>query len=243
LRRSHARVINNEIEMIVLKALAKEKTRRYQSAGELQRDIENYLGGNAIEAKRDSAWYVLRKLAGRHRYSASVLGALALAIMGFGAISYQFWQQTESALREVEAKNALLLHQTEKIGYLQTDVQEQVRQMVFGWFLFEWHEGHLDRARAIRDSMHPTNGERKAAEFLLDENVANEQLVADVPRESLPLAYFVIGERFVRAGRHEDAAKAFQESIARGADSWLAAAARSRLGQKADEPDQPVGSR
>ena len=41
--------INDEVETIVLKCLAKERERRYQSAGELARDIGHYLADDPIE--------------------------------------------------------------------------------------------------------------------------------------------------------------------------------------------------
>ena len=64
--------INSEVETMVLKCLAKEPERRYQSAGDVARDIRRYLGGEAIEAKRDSGWYVLRKSVARHRVAVTV---------------------------------------------------------------------------------------------------------------------------------------------------------------------------
>jgi len=59
--------IDDEVETIVLKCLAKDPERRYQSADALARDLEHYLAGEPIEARRESAAYVLRKYVQRHR--------------------------------------------------------------------------------------------------------------------------------------------------------------------------------
>lgn len=76
------RQINDEVETIVLKCLAKERERRYQNAGELARDLKRYLSGEPIEAKRDSGWYVVTKTLNRHRPAVVVSGAALLAIVG-----------------------------------------------------------------------------------------------------------------------------------------------------------------
>ncbi|GJQ28142.1 MAG: hypothetical protein HBSAPP03_00260 [Phycisphaerae bacterium] len=67
------RQINDEIETIVLKCLNKDRDRRYQTAGELARDLRHYLAGEPIEAKRDSAAYLLSKTL--HRYRGMVTAA------------------------------------------------------------------------------------------------------------------------------------------------------------------------
>jgi serine/threonine protein kinase len=77
------RSINDEVETILLKALAKEPERRYQSAGELARDVRRYLAGEPIEAKRDSGWYVLTKTARRHRVPAGFALATAVITLAF----------------------------------------------------------------------------------------------------------------------------------------------------------------
>lgn len=96
------REINNELETIVLKCLAKERDRRYQSALDLSRDIERYFAGDAIEAKRDSTGYVLRKLFVRHKVPAISALALFMAAIGFGVRMSVLYRETDDA-REREA--------------------------------------------------------------------------------------------------------------------------------------------
>jgi serine/threonine protein kinase len=61
------RILRGEIETIVLKALCKDRQRRYQSAADLAQDVRRFLDGRPIAAKDDSAFYVLRKQIRRHR--------------------------------------------------------------------------------------------------------------------------------------------------------------------------------
>ncbi|MBC24006.1 MAG: hypothetical protein CMJ32_08845 [Phycisphaerae bacterium] len=76
--------INNEIETIILKAMAREPERRYQSAGELADDIDRYLEGLPILARSDSSLYVLGKMARRYRRplaAALIASAMLLTLM------------------------------------------------------------------------------------------------------------------------------------------------------------------
>ena len=73
------RGIDNDAATIVLKALMKDPARRYQSAMALLADVRYYLKGEAIDAKRDSQWYVLRKtLLHNKRVVAVVTGGVLL---------------------------------------------------------------------------------------------------------------------------------------------------------------------
>lgn len=78
--------IDDELDTIVLKCLSKDRDRRYQSAGELARDLQRYLAGESIEAKRDSAIYVLRKTLRRYRLRVALAGAFVVLLAAFGIV-------------------------------------------------------------------------------------------------------------------------------------------------------------
>jgi serine/threonine protein kinase len=77
--------IDHEVDTIVLKALAKNPDRRYASAGALGNDIERYLRGEPIDAKRDSHWYVLTKTLRRYRFQTAAAVTFVVTLIGFGA--------------------------------------------------------------------------------------------------------------------------------------------------------------
>ena len=88
--------IDGELETVILKTLAKERERRYQSAGELALDLRHYLAGEPIEAKSDAPAYVLWKQARRYFRQAPVAAlALLCAVLAPGLlVSLVFWRQS-----------------------------------------------------------------------------------------------------------------------------------------------------
>ena len=77
--------VDADLATIVLRALAKDPTRRYSSAEALARDLARFRAGEAIEARVDSSWYLLRKVASKHVLGLA-LAALALLLSG-GALA------------------------------------------------------------------------------------------------------------------------------------------------------------
>lgn len=90
--RRRGRAAMDELDTIVLKCLAKDRERRYQSAGELARDLRRFLAGEPIEAKRDSVGYLLRKQLRRYRVPAGVVAAFLVVIIAGLAVSLRLWQ-------------------------------------------------------------------------------------------------------------------------------------------------------
>jgi serine/threonine protein kinase/Tfp pilus assembly protein PilF len=105
------RRIDTELETILLKCLQKEPERRYQSAGELSREIGRYLAGEPIEAKRDSLAYVLGKYVKRYRARAAAAATVVTAVVAALVISVTFWQIARSEKKTAQTQRDEALRQ------------------------------------------------------------------------------------------------------------------------------------
>lgn len=97
------RAINGElrgdIETIMLKALAKDRSRRYQSAHELARDIRRYLKHEPVTAHPDSALYNFRMFARRNRMIVGATAAIIVVLIAAVVVGMIFSVRLERASR------------------------------------------------------------------------------------------------------------------------------------------------
>ncbi|MGD8450655.1 MAG: protein kinase [Phycisphaerae bacterium] len=101
------RLLDDELETILLKALEKHPVRRYQTAGDLARDLTHLVRGEPIEAKRASGLYMLRKTLGRYRLQATAAAVLLLTMVLFLVAFAFLWQaERESAYRADEERKS-----------------------------------------------------------------------------------------------------------------------------------------
>ncbi len=91
------KLIRGDLDWIVMKAMEKDRTRRYESASALAQDIERHLHAEPVEAAAPSAGYKLRKFVKRNKGPVSVAATIVFLLVAGTAIST--WQ----ALREAEA--------------------------------------------------------------------------------------------------------------------------------------------
>jgi serine/threonine protein kinase len=66
------RLVRGELDWIVMKALEKDRSRRYATANGLAMDVQRYLDGDAVLAVPPSAGYRLRKFARKHQAAVAV---------------------------------------------------------------------------------------------------------------------------------------------------------------------------
>ena len=76
-----ARQVRGELDWIVMKALEKDRSRRYETASAFAKDIEHYLNDEPVLACPPSSWYRLRKLAWRNKRIFAAVSAATLLLL------------------------------------------------------------------------------------------------------------------------------------------------------------------
>jgi eukaryotic-like serine/threonine-protein kinase len=115
------REVKGELDWIVMKALEKDRTRRYESASALARDIECYLQHRPVEAGPPSTRYRLGKFLRRHRVAA-LAAATGLVLLVTGA-AVSTWQAVRAMRAERNAAAVSEFLQNDLLG--QADLSNQ----------------------------------------------------------------------------------------------------------------------
>jgi serine/threonine protein kinase len=101
------RLLRGEVDWIVMKALEKDRTRRYETASGLAQDVQRYLADEAVEACPPSASYRLRKFARKHRATLMTAAAIALLLLaGVGVTAWQAVRARQAEAAALAARNA-----------------------------------------------------------------------------------------------------------------------------------------
>jgi eukaryotic-like serine/threonine-protein kinase len=102
-------ILRRDLDWIVMKALEKDRTRRYQTASDFARDIERYLAGEAVEAGPPGTFYRAGKFARRFRVPLMIAAGFAglLAAITIMAVSGYYYEaklraDTETARGQLE---------------------------------------------------------------------------------------------------------------------------------------------
>lgn len=114
--------IDQDIETILLRALDKNVDRRYQSPMALADDVRHWLRGEAIEARRDDAWYVARKFLRRHWLPVSAVAAAVLVLAAFAVFMTVLWERADHFNR---TSDRMLVSATQLLGNLDPENPDQ----------------------------------------------------------------------------------------------------------------------
>ncbi len=112
-----AKELRRELDWIPLKALRKDRTRRYHSAEALAADVRRYLDGKPLEAAPESRIYVARKTIARHRGLVAAALTILLTLLGglVGiSISLEHAQREAIAARAAESRESLARQESDQ---------------------------------------------------------------------------------------------------------------------------------
>ncbi len=91
------RAIAGDLDWIVIKALEKDRTRRYDTASGLARDVQRYLDQDPVEARPPSRAYRAGKFARKHRRALGVAAVFVLLLLGSSVVSTALMLRARSA--------------------------------------------------------------------------------------------------------------------------------------------------
>jgi eukaryotic-like serine/threonine-protein kinase len=121
------KLVRGELDWIVMRALEKDRTRRYESAAGLAQDVQRYLDHEAVEACPPSRRYRLSKFVSKHR--APLATAVVFAAVLIAATAISAWQ----AIRANRALKAELeqrrMAQEERDRALKAEGQAKTNQV------------------------------------------------------------------------------------------------------------------
>jgi serine/threonine protein kinase len=100
-------LLRGDLDWIVMKALEKDRTRRYETANGLAMDVQRYLHNEPVVARPPSTIYKFQKLALRNKTIFAAAGAgLAALIIGLVVALYSFAQANAALKRAVAAEQS-----------------------------------------------------------------------------------------------------------------------------------------
>src|SRR5262245_2706102 len=79
-----SQLCRGELDWIVMKALEKDRNRRYETASAFAADVQRYLHDEPVLACPPSPWYQLRKFARRKRAALAIAACVLVALAGLG---------------------------------------------------------------------------------------------------------------------------------------------------------------
>ncbi len=97
-------LVRGDLDWIVMKALEKDRRRRYETASGFAADVRRFLAEEPIEARPPSALYRFGKLARRHRVILTTGATVAAALLAGTALSV--WQAVRASRAEQVAMRA-----------------------------------------------------------------------------------------------------------------------------------------
>ena len=178
------RTLSGDLDWIVLKALHKDRNRRYGSPNELATDLHRHLTNEPVLARPPSAQYRMSRFVQRHRFGVAVSCAGALLLVAFSAA------MTVLATRLAGERDRVVQ---------EADSRQRIASFLQELFMMPTPELARGRTLTARDVLQ--RGVERIRELPKDQPAISADLLSTV------------GTAFYNLGAYDDAERLFREEM------------------------------
>jgi tetratricopeptide (TPR) repeat protein len=202
-------LLARDLDWVVLKALEKDRDRRYDTPGSFAADIEHYLRREAVLARPPSAAYKLRKFVQRNRATVVTGSVIAAALLiGAAVATWQAVVATRAKQHALAAagaeKEAKEFAQAREAGT--EAVLEFIESRVFAAARPDGQAGGLGRQVTLAQAV-------KAALPFIEESFTNQPLIEARVRLELGQSFLYLGEASIAAEQCQKARTLYTEHL------------------------------
>ncbi len=149
------RQLRGELDWIVMKALEKDRTRRYETVGALLEDVERYLSDEPVKACPPSVVYRMQKLTRRNSLAlATGVSVAAALVLGSGVSLWQANEAIESRkIADLHLANEQLARRESQEREAELRLQLYARDMSIAWK--NWNSGDTTSALSLLEQQLP----------------------------------------------------------------------------------------
>ncbi|MHC4155436.1 MAG: protein kinase domain-containing protein, partial [Planctomycetota bacterium] len=147
-----ARRLHRELEWIPLKAMRKDRSRRYRSASEVADDIQNYLSGAPLIAGPETAIYRVKKFVRKHAGSVVTVLLVAMAIVLGLVVSTTMYFRAERALVRAEKAERIAKEQHKLAKERAEDYRRALYCNRIALADVSYRDGNIRRLRELLES-------------------------------------------------------------------------------------------
>jgi eukaryotic-like serine/threonine-protein kinase len=155
-------LVKGDLDWIVMKALEKDRNRRYDTASAFAADVRRFLAEEPIEARPPSTWYRFRKLARRNKVALTTAGLVAAALL-LGTLA-STWQAVRATRAETIARLSADRAALAEAAARRSEAVAQDQKLEA--------DGAKDRAEKRSDELAALNEKLRRLNYITDVNLA-----------------------------------------------------------------------
>ncbi|MEX2559835.1 MAG: serine/threonine-protein kinase, partial [Pirellulales bacterium] len=211
-----ARLVRGELDWIVMKALEKDRNRRYETANGFAMDVQRYLADEPVQACPPSARYRLRKFARRNKGPALAVTLILLALIAgvVGTTWGMVRAEQQRRIAEISAQKALAAAEAEKIAKEAAHAREAeaktvlkfVQNKIFAAARPQGQDGGLGRDVTLRQAV-------QAALPFVETSFTDQPVIEAKLRVTLGRSFLNLGEAAMAADQYQKARALFTQQL------------------------------